>query len=86
VAKLRGVDIDGKRVVTSDQAIARQVPQRLLVIGAGVIGQARLSVAAARFAGNRGQFLDRILPGMDNEVCAIATYPGKAGIVFKLGR
>src|SRR5213078_4676432 len=36
---VRGVDIDGKRVVTSDQAIALdKVPQRLLVIGAGVIG------------------------------------------------
>src|SRR3954471_9118641 len=39
VAKLKGVDIDGKRIVTSDQAIALdKVPQRLLVIGAGVIG------------------------------------------------
>src|SRR3954467_12297453 len=39
VAKLKGVDVDGKRIVTSDQAIALdKVPQRLLVIGAGVIG------------------------------------------------
>ena len=39
VAKLRGVDIDGKRIVSSDQAIALDtVPARLLVIGAGVIG------------------------------------------------
>src|SRR3954468_20497684 len=35
VAKLKGVEIDGKRVVSSDQAIALgKVPQRLLVIGA----------------------------------------------------
>src|SRR5712691_11458731 len=70
VAKLRGVDIDGKRIVTSDQAIALdKVPQRLLVIGAGVIGLELGSVW--RRLGSQVtvvEFLDRILPGIDAEV------------------
>jgi dihydrolipoamide dehydrogenase len=69
-AKLRGVDIDGKRIVSSDQAIALDaVPARLLVIGAGVIGLELGSVW--RRLGSQVtvvEFLDRILPGMDAEV------------------
>src|SRR5260221_12197576 len=88
VAKLRGVDIDGKRIVTSDQAIALDnVPQRLLVIGAGVIGLELGSVW--RRLGSQVtvvEFLDRILPGMDNEVCRQSQrILEKQGIVFKLG-
>src|SRR4029079_193393 len=64
VAKLKGVDIDGKRIVTSDQAIALdKVPQRLLVVGAGVIGLELGSVW--RRLGSQVtvvEFLDRILP------------------------
>ena len=70
VAKLRGVDIDGKRIISSDQAIALdKVPARLLVIGAGVIGLELGSVW--RRLGSQVtvvEFLDRILPGMDSEV------------------
>jgi dihydrolipoyl dehydrogenase len=70
VAKLRGVDIDGKRIVSSDQAIALDtVPARLLVIGAGVIGLELGSVW--RRLGSQVtvvEFLDCILPGMDSEV------------------
>jgi dihydrolipoamide dehydrogenase len=88
VAKLRGVDIDGRRVVTSDQAIALdKVPLRLLVIGAGVIGLELGSVW--RRLGSQVtvvEFLDRILPGMDNEVCRQSQrILEKQGIVFKLG-
>jgi len=88
VAKLRGVDIDGKRIVTSDQAIALdKVPQRLLVIGAGVIGLELGSVW--RRLGSQVtvvEFLDRILPGMDNEVCRQSQrLLEKQGVVFKLG-
>ena len=88
VAKLKGVDIDGKRIVTSDQAIALdKVPQRLLVIGAGVIGLELGSVW--RRLGSQVtvvEFLDRILPGMDNEVCRQSQrILEKQGIVFKLG-
>jgi dihydrolipoamide dehydrogenase len=88
VAKLRGVDIDGKRIVSSDQAIALpKVPQRLLVVGAGVIGLELGSVW--RRLGSKVtvvEFLDRILPGMDNEVCRQSQrLMEKQGIAFKLG-
>jgi dihydrolipoamide dehydrogenase len=88
VAKLRGVEIDGKRIVSSDQAIALpKVPQRLLVVGAGVIGLELGSVW--RRLGSKVavvEFLDRILPGMDNEVCRQSQrLLEKQGIAFKLG-
>jgi dihydrolipoamide dehydrogenase len=88
VAKLRGVEIDGKRIVSSDQAIALpKVPQRMLVVGAGVIGLELGSVW--RRLGSQVtvvEFLDRILPGMDNEVCRQSQrLLEKQGIVFKLG-
>ena len=39
MAPLKGVEIDEKRVVTSTGALALgQVPERLIVVGAGVIG------------------------------------------------
>ena len=88
VAKLKGVEIDGKRIVTSDQAIALdKVPQRLLVIGAGVIGLELGSVW--RRLGSQVtvvEFLDRILPGLDNEVGRQSQrLLEKQGIAFKLG-
>jgi dihydrolipoamide dehydrogenase len=87
VARLRGVEIDGKRIVSSDQAIALdKVPPRLLVVGAGVIGLELGSVW--RRLGSQVtvvEFLDRILPGMDNEVCRqCQRLFEKQGIVFKL--
>jgi dihydrolipoamide dehydrogenase len=88
VAKLRGVDVDGKRIVTSDQAIALdKVPGKLLVIGAGVIGLELGSVW--RRLGSKVtvvEFLDRILPGMDNEVAKQSQrILEKQGFAFKLG-
>jgi dihydrolipoamide dehydrogenase len=70
VAPLRGVAIDGKRIVTSDQAIALpKVPGKLLVVGAGVIGLELGSVWRRLGAQvTVVEFLDRILPGIDAEV------------------
>ena len=88
VAKLRGVDIDGKRIVTSDQAIALdKVPGRLLVVGAGVIGLELGSVWRRLGAQvTVVEFLDRILPGMDSEVARQSQrLMEKQGIAFKLG-
>jgi dihydrolipoamide dehydrogenase len=87
VAKLRGVDIDGKRIVSSDQAIALpKVPQRLLVVGAGVIGLELGSVW--RRVGSQVtvvEFLDGVLPGMDGEVRRQSQRLfEKQGIKFKL--
>src|ERR687896_2694812 len=87
VARLKGVEIDEKRVVSSDTAIALdKVPERLLVIGAGVIGLELGSVW--RRLGSKVtvvEFLDRILPGIDSEVARQAQRIfEKQGITFKL--
>jgi dihydrolipoamide dehydrogenase len=87
VARLKGVDIDEKRIVSSDRAIALdRVPARLLVIGAGVIGLELGSVWRRLGAQvTMIEFLDRILPGMDNEVCRqCQRIFEKQGIEFRL--
>ena len=70
VARLNGIDIDEKRIVSSTGALSLdKVPQRLLVVGAGVIGLELGSVW--RRLGSEVlvvEFLDRILPGIDAEV------------------
>jgi dihydrolipoamide dehydrogenase len=88
VAKLRGVEIDGKRIVSSDHAIAlEQVPRRLLVIGAGVIGLELGSVW--RRLGSEVtvvEFLDRVLPGIDGEVGRQSQRIfERQGVKFRLG-
>src|SRR5262247_1079181 len=87
VARLPGIDIDERRIVSSTGALVLdKVPQRLLVIGAGVIGLELGSVW--RRLGSQVtvvEFLDRILPGMDNEVCRqFQRILEKQGITFKL--
>jgi len=70
VARLAGIEIDERRVVSSMGALSLpQVPKRLLIVGAGVIGLELGSVW--RRLGAQVQvveFLDRILPGIDGEV------------------
>jgi dihydrolipoamide dehydrogenase len=88
VAPLKGIEIDGKRIVTSDQAIALPaVPGHLLVVGAGVIGLELGSVW--RRLGAKVtvvEFLDRILPGIDSEVGRQSQrLLEKQGLMFKLG-
>jgi dihydrolipoamide dehydrogenase len=87
VARLRGIDIDEKRIVSSTGALVLdKVPEKLLVVGAGVIGLELGSVW--RRLGSQVlvvEFLDRILPGMDNEVCRqFQRILEKQGIAFKL--
>jgi dihydrolipoyl dehydrogenase len=87
VARLPGMEIDEKRIVSSTGALAlAKVPERLLVIGAGVIGLELGSVW--RRLGSEVivvEFLDRILPGMDNEVCRqFHRILEKQGMTFKL--
>jgi dihydrolipoamide dehydrogenase len=87
VARLRGIDIDEKRVVSSTGALVLdRVPARLLVVGAGVIGLELGSVW--RRLGAEVivvEFLDRILPGMDSEVCRqFQRILEKQGIKFEL--
>jgi dihydrolipoamide dehydrogenase len=87
VARLKGIDIDEKRIVSSDGAIALpKVPERLLVVGAGVIGLELGSVW--RRLGSQVtvvEFLDRILPGIDLEVAKqFQRLLQKQGMAFKL--
>jgi dihydrolipoamide dehydrogenase len=71
VARLRGIDIDEKRIVSSTGALTLvKVPEKLLIVGAGVIGLELGSVW--RRLGSEVvvvELLDRILTGIDNEVC-----------------
>ena len=87
VARLRGIAIDEKRIVSSTGALVLdKVPPRLLIIGAGVIGLELGSVW--RRLGSEVvvvEFLDRVLPGMDGEVCRQAQRLfEKQGIKFHL--
>jgi dihydrolipoamide dehydrogenase len=87
VARLKGIAIDEKRIVSSTGALVLdKVPERLLVVGAGVIGLELGSVW--RRLGAQVivvEFLDRILPGMDSDVCRqFQRMLEKQGIVFKL--
>ncbi len=87
VAKLKGIEIDEKRIVSSTGALSlASVPERLLVIGAGVIGLELGSVW--RRLGSQVtvvEFLDGVLPGMDGEVRRQAQRLfEKQGMTFKL--
>ena len=70
VAPLSGVAIDETIVVSSTGALAlEKVPAKLVVVGAGVIGLELGSVWRRLGAEvTVVEFLDRILPGMDNDV------------------
>ncbi len=70
VATLPGVEIDEKTVVSSTGALAlAKAPRKLIVVGAGVIGLELGSVWRRLGAEvTVVEFLDRILPGMDEEV------------------
>src|SRR6202030_786328 len=88
VARLKGIEIDEKRIVSSTGALSLdKVPGKLLIVGAGVIGLElgsvwhRLGSLVAVV-----EFLDRILPGMDGEVAKqFQRILEKQGFAFKLG-
>ena len=87
-ASLPGVEFDGDRVGTSTEALSYpEVPEHLIVIGAGYIGLELGSVW--RRLGAKVtvlEYLDRILPGMDNELAeeALKIFK-KQGLAFQLG-
>jgi dihydrolipoamide dehydrogenase len=87
VAPLKGVDIDEKRIVSSTGALSLdRVPERLLIVGAGVIGL-ELGSVWHRLGAQVivVEFLDRILPGMDGEVAKqFQRILEKQGFAFKL--
>jgi dihydrolipoamide dehydrogenase len=88
IARLKGIEIDEKRIVSSTGALSLdKVPGKLLIVGAGVIGLELGSVWHR--LGSRVtvvEFLDRILPGMDGEVAKqFQRILEKQGFAFKLG-
>ena len=87
IARLKGIEIDEKRVVSSTGALSLdQVPEKLLIVGAGVIGLELGSVWHRLGAKvTVVEFLDRILPGMDGEVAKqFQRILEKQGFAFKL--
>jgi dihydrolipoamide dehydrogenase len=88
IARLKGIEIDEKRIVSSTGALSLdKVPSSLLIVGAGVIGLELGSVwqrLGARVV--VVEFLDRILPGIDGEVAKqFQRILEKQGFAFKLG-
>ncbi|MCG8447291.1 MAG: dihydrolipoyl dehydrogenase [Hyphomicrobiales bacterium] len=86
-AALPGIDIDEKTVVTSTGALElNSVPEKMIVVGAGVIGLEMGSVW--RRLGSEVtvvEFLDRVLPGMDGDVGKqFQRMLTKQGMTFKL--
>ena len=87
VARLNGIDIDEKRVVSSTGALdLTKVPQKLLVVGGGIIGLELGSVWRRLGAQvTVVEFLDHILPGIDGEVARqFHRLLQKQGVAFRL--
>ena len=87
VARLKGIEIDERRIVSSTGALSLpEVPKHLLVIGAGVIGLELGSVWRRLGAQvTVVEFLDGVLPGTDGEVRRQAQRLfEKQGMTFKL--
>jgi dihydrolipoamide dehydrogenase len=88
IARLKGIEIDEKRIVSSTGALSLdKVPGKLLVVGAGVIGL-ELGSVWHRLGAEVVvvEFLDRILPGMDGEIAKqFQRILEKQGFAFKLG-
>jgi dihydrolipoamide dehydrogenase len=88
IAQLKGIEIDEKRIVSSTGALSLdKVPEKLLIVGAGVIGLELGSVWHRLGAEVMVvEFLDRILPGMDGEIAKqFQRILEKQGFTFKLG-
>ncbi len=87
VARLPGIDIDEQRIVSSTGALElAKVPQKLLVVGAGIIGL-ELGSVWRRLGAEVVivEFLDHILPGIDGEVGKqFHRMLQKQGLTFKL--
>ncbi|MFC3071401.1 dihydrolipoyl dehydrogenase [Phenylobacterium soli] len=87
-SRLPGVEVDQQRIVDSTGALALpEVPKKLVVIGAGIIGLELGSVWRRLGAEvTVVEFLDRITPGMDAETAkTFQRALTKQGMVFKLG-
>ncbi len=87
-SSLQGVEVDEKQIVTSTGALVlAEIPKKMIVIGAGVIGlelgsvYSRLGTEVAVI-----EYLDHITPGMDAEIsAALMRILKKQGLKFTLG-
>ena len=87
VAKLPGIEIDEKQIVSSTGALSLEsVPKKMVVIGAGVIGLELGSVWSRLGAEVQViEFSSRILPMLDNDVASnFQKILIKQGLEFKL--
>ena len=67
---LPGIQIDGRRVLTSRQALeAREIPESIVIVGGGAVGlEFAYTYAAYGARVTVVEMLDQLLPGMDREV------------------
>jgi len=88
VIPLPGVTVDEKKIVSSTGALELgEVPRRLVVVGAGIIGL-ELGSVWRRLGSDVTviEFLDRITPGVDDEVTRqLQRSLTRQGMTFKLG-
>ena len=87
-SRVPGVEVDQRRIVDSTGALAiPEVPKKLVVIGAGIIGLELGSVWRRLGAEVEVvEFLDRIIPGADGEIAtAFQRALTKQGFKFRLG-
>jgi dihydrolipoamide dehydrogenase len=88
VMPLPGVTIDEKKIVSSTGGLElAEVPKRLVVVGAGIIGL-ELGSVWRRLGSDVTvvEFLDRIAPGIDDEITKhFQRALAKQGLKFKLG-
>lgn len=87
-SSLPGIQIDGDRIGTSTEALSwPEIPEHLVVIGAGVIGL-ELGTVWRRLGSQVTvlEYLPRILPGVDEQVAAEAKKIfERQGLTFRLG-
>src|SRR5690625_4170738 len=86
--RLPGAELDGKRIISSTEALSLQeAPEHLDVLAAGYIAL-KLHRAWQRLGAKVTvlEYMDRILPGMDAELAreALKTFK-RQGIGFRLG-
>ncbi len=71
--ELPNIKVDGKKVITSTEALAlTEIPKKMLIVGGGVIGL-EIGMAYANLFGTEltiVEVLDQLLPGVDPELVA----------------
>ena len=86
-SSIPGIQISGKRVISSTEALSlSEVPKNLVVVGGGYIGL-ELGSVWSRLGSNVTviEYLDRITPGLDMEVSsAFQKILSKQGLIFSL--